>query len=181
MQMSAGFEETRSEVRADLTSRRFSSPLLRGTEGSNPVPSSSQSVSAVNPEAIGEKPRTLAAVCGWSGREKGRAGCEPGLLRPFSLTGIDAVPPPESSDRLQTTRGRGGAAAWGTSVRSCGLACEQFVLLRPIQRQVQFGQPRRGELDGLQALQDRLDQLRAQEGEVNETANVAPGDAITLG
>jgi putative transposase len=29
-----------------------------GTEGSNPPPSSSQSVSAVNPEAIGEKPRT---------------------------------------------------------------------------------------------------------------------------
>jgi hypothetical protein len=59
----------------------------------------------VNPEAIGEKPRTLAAVCGWLGREKGRAGGEPGRLRPFSLTGIDAVPPPESSDRLQTTRG----------------------------------------------------------------------------
>jgi len=44
MQMSAGFEETRSEVRADLASRRFSSPLLRGTEGSNPVPSSKESV-----------------------------------------------------------------------------------------------------------------------------------------
>jgi hypothetical protein len=44
MQMSAGFEETRSEVRADLTSRRFSSPLLRGTEGSNPVPSSGESI-----------------------------------------------------------------------------------------------------------------------------------------
>src|SRR5690349_7568389 len=33
---------------------------------------------------------------GGSGREKGRAGCEPGLLRSFSLTDIDAVPPPES-------------------------------------------------------------------------------------
>jgi hypothetical protein len=53
---------------------------------------------------------------------------KPGLLRTFSLTGIDAVPPPESSDRLQTTRGRGGPAAWGISVRSCGLACEQFLL-----------------------------------------------------
>jgi hypothetical protein len=40
---------------------------LSGTESSNPLPSSSQSVSAVNPEAIGEKPRTLAAVCGWLG------------------------------------------------------------------------------------------------------------------
>src|SRR5437868_8299342 len=82
---------------------------------------------------------------------------------------------------LQTTRGRGGTAAWGISVRSCGLACEQFVLLRPVQRQIEFGQPCRGELGALPALQDRLDQLRAQEGETNETANVAPGNAITLG
>src|SRR5689334_13594558 len=86
-----------------------------------------------------------------------------------------------SSDRLQTTCGRGRAAAWGISVRSCGLACEQFVLLGPVQRQIEFGQPRRGELDGLPALQDRFDQLRAQEGETNESANVAPGNAITLG
>src|SRR5712675_1951015 len=79
------------------------------------------------------------------------------------------------------TRGRGGAVAWGISVRSCGLACEQFVLLGPVQRQIELGQPRRGERDGLPALQDRLDQLRAQEGEANETANVAPGNAVTLG
>jgi hypothetical protein len=42
-------------------------PSRAGTSGSNPVSSSSQSVSAVNPEAIGERPRTLAAVCGWLG------------------------------------------------------------------------------------------------------------------
>src|SRR5436190_934635 len=76
---------------------------------------------------------------------------------------------------------RGGTAAWGKSVRSCALACEQFVLLGPVHRQVKFRQPGRGELDGLPALQDRLDQLRAQEGETNETANVAPGNALTLG
>src|SRR5207244_5780064 len=70
------------------------------------------------------------------------------------------------------TRGRGGPRP---------LACEQFVLLRPVQRQIEFAQPRRGELDGLPALQDRLDQLRAQEGEANEPANVAPADAVTLG
>src|SRR5437763_1635961 len=85
------------------------------------------------------------------------------------------------SDRMQITRSRGRAAAWGTSVRSCGLACEQFVLLGPVQRQIEFAQPRRSERDGLPALQDRLDQLRAQEGEANETANVAPGNAVTLG
>ena len=37
-----------------------------GTQSSNPL-CSSQSVSAVNPEAVSEKPRTLAAVCGWLG------------------------------------------------------------------------------------------------------------------
>ena len=55
------------------------------------------------------------------------------------------------------------------------------MLLGPVQRQIEFGQPRRSERDGLPALQDRLDQLRAQEGEANETANVAPGNAVTLG
>src|SRR2546429_403087 len=69
----------------------------------------------------------------------------------------------------------------GHICRSYGLACEQFVLLRPVQRQNEFGQPRRGKLGALPALQDRLDQLRAQEGETNESANVAPGNAVTLG
>jgi hypothetical protein len=50
------------------------------------------------PEAVGEKPALWRRSAGGWGREKGRAGCEPGLLRPFSLTSIDAVPPRESSD-----------------------------------------------------------------------------------
>src|ERR1700739_551305 len=87
----------------------------------------------------------------------------------------------ESADGFANALGRAGAAAWGISVRSCGSACEQFVLLGPVERQIEFGQPRRSERDGLPALQDRLDQLRAQEGEANETANVAPGNAVTLG
>src|ERR1700731_494649 len=74
-----------------------------------------------------------------------------------------------------------GPRPGGISVRSCGLDCEQFVLLGPVQRQIEFGQPRRGELDGLPALQDCLDQLRAQEGEANETANVTPRNAVALG
>src|SRR5580693_1531975 len=74
-----------------------------------------------------------------------------------------------------------GPRPGGISVRSCGSACEQFLLLRPVQRQIEFGQLRRSERDGLPALQDHLDQLRAQEGEANETANVAPGNAVTLG
>jgi 2-polyprenyl-6-methoxyphenol hydroxylase-like FAD-dependent oxidoreductase len=51
--------------------RRFDALALAavtdGTEGSNPSSSSSQSVSAVNPESEGEKPRTLAEFCGWLG------------------------------------------------------------------------------------------------------------------
>jgi hypothetical protein len=39
---------------------------------------------------------------------------------------------------------------------------------RPVERQIEFGQARHRELDGLPALQDRLDQPRAQKGEVNE-------------
>src|SRR5437868_9352044 len=78
------------------------------------------------------------------------------------------------------TRPRWGRGL-GTICPDYGLACEQFVLLRPVQRQIEFDQPRRGELDGLLALQDRLDQLRAQEGEANETSNIAPGNAVTLG
>src|SRR3954467_159372 len=85
-----------------------------------------------------------------------------------------------SFDRLQR-RGRGGAGGLGHICPELRLGCEQFVLLRPVQRQIKFGWPRRSELDGLPALQDRLDQLRAQEGEANQTANAAPGIAITLG
>jgi hypothetical protein len=50
------------------------------------------------------------------------------------------------------------------------------VLLAPVERQIKFYQPGRGELGGLAALQDRFDQLRAQEGEVDQTPDVAPGD-----
>ena len=71
-------------------------------------------------------------------------------------------------------------AAWDY-LQVGGLACEQSALLRPVQRQIEFGQPRRGKLGALPALQDRLDQLRAQESETDESANVAPGNAVTLG
>ena len=60
------------------------------------------------------------------------------------------------------------------------LACKQSVLLGPVERQIEFGQTRRGEFTGLPPLQDRLDQLRAQEGEANETPDVAPGDVVAL-
>ena len=72
------------------------------------------------------------------------------------------------------------AAAWGR-FPGLRLTCEQSVLLGPVERQIEFAQTRRGEFTGLPPLQDRLDQLRAQEGKANETPDVAPGDAVTLG
>jgi len=55
------------------------------------------------------------------------------------------------------------------------------VLLGPVERQIELAQTRRGEFTGLPPLQDRLDQLRAQEGKANQTPDVAPGDVVTLG
>jgi hypothetical protein len=61
--------------------------LRGGTASSNPSSSSSQSVSAVNPEAIGEKPRTLAAVCGWRGTREGTRRLRTGTPSPFLSDG----------------------------------------------------------------------------------------------
>src|SRR5215813_7620054 len=60
-------------------------------------------------------------------------------------------------------------------------ACEKFVLLGPVERQIESSHTRRSEGDGLAALQDRVDDPRAQEGEVNEAPDVTPRDAVTRG
>ena len=117
---------------------------------------------------------------GW-GRDKGRAGREPVLLGSFSLSGIDAVPPRESAAVLQRHAGRSRDHGPRHLCLGLRLSCQQSALLGPVERQIEFGQPRRGELDGLPALLDGFDQLRAQEGEANETSDVAPGDAVALG
>src|SRR6516225_12421802 len=72
------------------------------------------------------------------------------------------------------------AAAWGR-FPGLQLTCEQCVLLGPVERQIELAQTRRGEFSGLPALQDCLDQLRAQESKANETPDVTPGDAVTRG
>src|SRR5215831_8120192 len=69
----------------------------------------------------------------------------------------------------------------GVPARVRSSACEEFVLLGPVARQIEFAQTRRGERDGLAALQDRLDEPRAQEGEVDEAPDVTPSDAVALG
>jgi hypothetical protein len=69
-----------------------------------------------------------------------------------------------------------GAAACGIS-SGCGAQLASS-LRCSVQGQIEFGQTRRGELDRLPALQDRFDQLRAQEGVTNEPSDAAPGDAF---
>src|SRR5262245_45729649 len=59
-------------------------------------------------------------------------------------------------------------------------ACEELVLLGPVERQIEFAQSRRGERDGLPAFQYGVDEPRAQEGEVNQAPNVTPADAVAL-
>jgi hypothetical protein len=54
--------------------------------------------------------------------------------------------------KAQTVRNDAKRAACGMSAWVCGLAYEQSVLLGPVERQIEFSQTRRGELDGLSAL-----------------------------
>src|SRR6266436_9114813 len=60
-------------------------------------------------------------------------------------------------------------------------ARQEAALIGPVERQIEFGETRRSQFDGLAALQDRLDQLGAQKGEVDEAADIATRDAVALG
>ena len=80
-----------NRISARRRGRQQSSPSP-GTEGSNPSPSNTESVSAVNSRAVGEKPRAFAAVCTRSGREGGTGWLSTRSVSRFSLKGIDAVP-----------------------------------------------------------------------------------------
>src|SRR6516165_4105532 len=133
----------------------------RGTDGSNPPPSATESVSVGSRGRWRPKSRLWRRLCLVRDVRKGRAGYDQTLFGPFSLTGIDAVPVQESSTRSQRRGGRGEGRGLRHTSWLCGSACEQFALLGPVQRQIEFGQTRRGERDGLPALQDRFEQLRA--------------------
>ena len=107
----------------------------------------------------------------------GRAGREPARLFPFSLTAIDAVPPREIKARNKKSPGLGldPLCRGRSSVR------QEATLIGPVERQIEFGKTRRGEVDRLPAVQDRLDQLGAQKGEVDEAPDIATGDTVALG
>ena len=74
------------------------------------------------------------------------------------------------------------ALVWTHSIEGRSLtARQQAALVGPVERQIESGETGCGQVDGLPASQDRLDQLRAQKGEVDETPDIARSDAIALG
>jgi hypothetical protein len=104
-----------------------------------------------------------------------RIGCElvpnsgPALIvdQGRLLTGVEFTLVSYVADHLRKVRivlqrcaGRRGVTRPGVYLSS-SLTCQQPALLGPVQRQIEFGQTRRGELDGLPALHDRLDQRGA--------------------
>src|SRR6266436_9713762 len=81
----------------------------------------------------------------------------------------------------QPSTRRAQALAWTHSIEGRSPVSEQAALIGPVERQIEFGKARRSEFDGLPAVQDRLDQLGAQKGEVDEAPDIATGDAAALG
>ena len=114
------------------------------------------------------------------GRETGQAGHVPAVLSFFSDR-LDAVPPQESSEGSRSRASRRGCHGPDIHAWVCGLACEQSVLLRPIERQIEFRQTRRGKVDGLAPPEHRFDELWAEKSEVHQTPDVTPRDAVTFG
>src|SRR5437660_304562 len=87
-------------------------------------------------------------------------------------------PPREIKALNERSRGLG----LDTLCRGSGSSARQeAALIGPVERQIEFGKARRSEFDGLPAVQDRLDQLGAQKGEVDEAPDIATGDAAALG
>src|SRR5437899_67750 len=83
--------------------------------------------------------------------------------------------------RSQPSTRRAQALPWTHSIEGRSSVSEQAALIGPVERQIEFGKTRRREFDGLPAVQDRLDQLGAQKGEVDEAPDIATGDAVALG
>src|SRR6266853_5305886 len=73
------------------------------------------------------------------------------------------------------------ALAWTHSGEGRSSVREEAALVGPVERQIESGKTRRSEFDGLPAVQDRLDQLGTQKGEVDEASDIATGDAVALG
>src|SRR5438132_7412543 len=86
---------------------------------------------------------------------------------------------PSGKSKCSTRRAQ--ALAWAPSVAGRSSARQEAALIGPVERQIEFGKTRRSEFDGLPAVQDHLDQLGAQKGEVDQAPDIATGDAVALG
>src|SRR5215471_11787666 len=82
---------------------------------------------------------------------------------------------------IQTARRPCQGSPPGVPARVRGSACKEFVLLGPVERQIEFAQTRRSERDGVPAFQDRVDEPGAQESEIDQATDVTPSDAVALG
>ena len=72
----------------------------------------------------------------------------------------------QTAQRAEPRLGLGTLCRESLSVR------EQAALIGPVERQIEFGETRRSEVDRLPALQDCFDQLGAQKGEVDEAPDI---------
>src|ERR1700730_11871374 len=86
---------------------------------------------------------------------------------------------PLGKSERSTKRAQPGPGHILPRVRSS--ARQEGALIGPVERQIEFGKTRCSEFDRLPALQDRLDQLGAQKGEVDEAPDIATSDAVALG
>src|SRR3981189_3262688 len=73
------------------------------------------------------------------------------------------------------------ALAWTHSLEGRSSVRQEAALIGPVEWQIESGKTRRSEFDGLPAVQDHLDQLGAQKGEVDQAPDIATGDAVALG
>src|SRR6266849_655914 len=87
--------------------------------------------------------------------------------------------PPLRKSKRSTRRAQ--ALAWTHSVEGRSSARKEAALIGPVERQIEFGETRGREFDRLPAVQDPLDQLGAQKGEVDEAPDIATSDAVALG
>src|SRR6266850_6205317 len=102
------------------------------------------------------------------------------IATPGSTSLISIPRRPNATGAVSSSESPG--IAWAHPVEGrCSAARQEAVLIGPVERQIEFGMPRRSEFYGLPAVQDRLDQLGAQKGEVDEAPDIATGDAIALG
>jgi hypothetical protein len=79
-------------------------------------------LSALNSGAGGEEPRAFAAVCTGMGTREGTCRAQPGTTWPFSLTGIDAVPPKGSEYSNEARKPRDSRGLCMSSLRLAQLA-----------------------------------------------------------